>query len=393
MKTTVCQLHGDEMLETLYALNSYALHASPPLQNKDDWMAIVRERKGMVCLAACEDEKPVSVAVATPMTQNMRGQLFSANGIWGVSTDPAARRKGYCRQIIGSLLETGHGSGMAFSNLYPFRESFYERLGYVSFPLVKIARFATLSLAPLLKMEAEGEMILQLIGDAYEAYRTYLTWMRLHTHGMAFFDYGDRGRAHQNLLWVASANFEGKTEGIMLYRTMGDDVTRYRFVASRFYYRTSRARYLLLNWMARHIDQTDQVELWLPEDEYPETWLTDMEVKVETALRPAMCRVLDVERINGMRVGKASFSVRITDPICPWNEGAWHFESQHGRLQVSKSNAAEGELTIQGLSALIAGTHNPQDLPIRGWGCHDPALQATLQQMFPRMRPYLHEMF
>jgi len=393
MNITIRQLQGEEMLERLYELNSYAMHPSPPFQNKQEWMAIVSERQGKTCYAACEAERPVSIAVSNPMTQNMRGALFPSSGVWGVSTDPTSRRKGYCRQVMASLLAAEREAGKAFSNLYPFRESFYERLGYISFPLTKIARFSTSSLSALLKMELDGEIRLQLIGEAYDPYRAYLADMRVHRHGMAFFDFGDKGRANQNLLWVASAEFAGKTEGLMLYRTTGEEVTKYHFIASRFYYRTSRARYLLLGWMARHIDQADQVELWLPEDEYPETWLSDFEVKVETAVRPAMCRVLDIEKIDGMSVGDGNFSARVSDPICAWNDDCWRFESRDGRLWVSRSSRADCNLTIQGLTALIAGAHDPQDFPLRGLGDPDLEVQSRLRRMFPGMRPFLHEMF
>jgi len=393
MNITIRAIEGEEMLETLYALNSYALHPSPPFEDKENWMAIVRERQGIICHAAYEDEKPVSIAVSTPMTQNMRGQLFPASGIWGVSTDPSARRKGYCRQVMANLLAVERESGKVFSNLYPFRESFYERLGYVSFPLTKIARFSTSALSSLSKTELGGEINLQLIREAYPAYRAYLNEMRQHRHGMALFDFGDVGRANQNLLWVAWANFDGRTEGLMMYRTTGEEVTKYNFIASRFYYQTSRARYLLLSWMARHIDQADQVELWLPEDEYPETWLADMEVKVETALRLAMCRVLDIERMNGMEVGEGSFSAHIIDPLCHWNEGSWRFENNHGKLRVVKSSTAECELSIQGLSALIAGAHDPQHIHLRGWGDPDEDVQRRMRSIFPALRPFMHEMF
>src|SRR4030042_7104343 len=281
MDITIRHLQGEEMLEALYALNAYSLHASPPLQDKEDWFSIVRERQGITCYAVFEDETPVSIAVSTPMTQNMRGELFPASGVWGVATTPQARRKGYCRQSMASLLSAERDSGKAFSNLYPFRESFYERLGYVCFPLTKIARFTTASLSPLLKMGLESEIKLQFIGEAYDTYREYLAEMRLTRHGMAFFDFGDRARANQNIFWVAKAEFAGKTEGLMLYRILGEEVAKFNFAAIRFYYKTSRARYLLLNWIARHVDQAERVELWLPEDEYPETWLTDTQVKIE----------------------------------------------------------------------------------------------------------------
>ena len=393
MNVTIRHLQGEEMLDVLYALNMYSLHPSPPFENKEDWTAIVRERKGLTCHSVFEDGEPVSIAVSSAMTQNVRGKLFPASGVWGVSTQPQARRKGYCKQAMASLLSAERESGKVFSNLYPFRESFYEKLGYVSFPLTKIARLSPRSLSPLLKMDVDGEIELKVIGDAYETYRMYLAEMRQQRHGMAFFDFGDRSAANRNVLWAALAKFDGKTEGLILYRILGEEVTKFNFVAFRFYYRTSRARYLMLNWIARHVDQADRAEIWLPADEYPETWLADLEMKVESAIRAAMSRVLDVEKIGGMSVGEGSFSARVIDPLCAWNDGYWHFEGRDGRLQVSRTSKADCELTIQGLSALIAGTHDPQDFSLRGWGNPDSALQAIQRTIFPGMCPFLHENF
>jgi predicted acetyltransferase len=210
---------------------------------------------------------------------------------------------------------------------------------------------------------------------------------------MGFFDFGDRAAANRNNLWAALAKFNGNIEGLMLYRIQGEEVTKFNFVAYRFYYQTSRARYLMLNWIARHVDQADRVEIWLPENEYPETWLADIQVKVESAIRAAMSRMLDVEKVGGMDVGEGSFAAQIVDPLCPWNDGMWRFESSGGKLQVSKSSKADCQLTIQGLTALIAGTHDPQDFLLRGWGDPDPALQSVQRGMFPGMRPHLHENF
>ncbi|MGE5122912.1 MAG: enhanced intracellular survival protein Eis [Acidobacteriaceae bacterium] len=393
MEKSIRQLQGEEMLESLYALNSYSLHPSPPLQNKEEWLNLVRARQGIVCMAVYEDESPVAIAVSTPMTQNMRGKLFTASGIWGVSTTPGSRRMGYCREAMASLLSAEHEAGKVFSNLYPFRESFYERLGYVAYPLVKIARFPAVSLSPLLKVELGGHIRQQYIGEIYDEYRAYLAEMRKDTHGMVMFDFPDRASATRNLFWAAMAMFDGSVEGLMLYRLLGEEVTKYEFSALRFYYRTSRARYLLLNWIARHIDQAERVELWLPPFEYPETWLSDSQMKIESAIRPAMSRVLDVEKIDGMEVGEGRFSAQVIDPLCPWNEGIWAFEGNDGKLCISKASRADCRMTIQGLTALIAGVHDPQDLPLRGWGDPDENLQSGLRQLFSRMNPFMHELF
>jgi predicted acetyltransferase len=258
---------------------------------------------------------------------------------------------------------------------------------------MKIARLETQSLSPLLKMGLEGEVKLQYVGEAYDSYREYLVEMRLSQHGMALFDYGDLGRIKQNLFWVATAEIDGRIEGLMMYRILGEEVTKYNFMAGRFYYQTSRARYLLLNWIARHIDQANWAEIWLSQDEYPETWMADMQVKIEASIRPAMSRVLDIEQISGMEAGQGNFSAKVIDPLCPWNEGAWRFESDQGKLRVQKSSTSDCELTIQGLTALISGIHEPQDIPLRGWGNPDASVQAIQREMFPRMNPFMHEMF
>jgi predicted acetyltransferase len=393
MNMTIRALEGQEMFDALYPLTEYAFHSSPPVQNKEEWLEHIQGHKGITCHAVFEDDAAVSVAVSTAMTQNVRDMLFPASGIWAVATHPAARRKGYVRQIMGSLLAAERESGKVFSNLYPFRETFYERLGYVTYPYPKIAKFNPAALAMLLKADFEGEIELKLIGEAYETYRAYLADMRQNRHGMGFFDDGDQTEANHNLLWAALARFNGEIEGLMLYSLQGEHVGKFNFHASRFYYKTSRARYLLLNWIARHIDQAGSAELWLPADETPETWLSDILVNIESPARAPMGRVLDVAKISGMHVGEGSFTMKVNDPLCPWNEGPWHFDTCDGRLVVSPSSSLDFELTIQGLSALVAGTHDPEDFALRGWGNPDPVLQTILRKMFPRMTPYLHEMF
>ena len=393
MTLTTRRLNGQEMIDALYNLTQYSLDPSPPFQNKDEWTALYALRHGFICHAVLEDDIAQSVAVSTAMTQNMRGALYPACGVWGVATAPSARRKGYCRQAIASLLVEEHEQGKVFSNLYPFRESFYEKMGYVSFPLTRKAILALRNLAPLLKTDSAGEIELQPIGAAFESYRAYIAEMRAERHGMAFFDFGDQAAANRNTLWAALAKFDGKIEGLMLYRITGEEPTEFHLTAYRFYYHTIRARLQLLNWLARHIDQASQAEIWLTADEIPESWYADLEIKSESATRAAMSRVLDVAKIGGMQVGAGGFNARISDPLCPWNEGVWRFEEQDGRLLVSPAQEGDCNLTIQGLTALVAGTHDPQELELRGWGDPDPRLQATLRTMFPRLWPYLHENF
>jgi predicted acetyltransferase len=408
--TIIRSLSGEEMLDVLFNLDQYAFHPSPPYQNKEEWMKLVRGRQGVTFHALFEgakvgggatsgaageaaSEAAVCGAASTGMTQNVRGKLFSASGVWGVATLPGARRKGYCRQVMASLLAAERQSGKVFSNLYPFRESFYERLGYCTFLYPMIARLKPAALLPLSKKELGGEVELKLISEAYPDYRDYLQNMIQIVHGMAYFTIGDASAAQRNRQWVALAKVDGAVEGLMLYSLQGEEISRFNFRAIRFYYRTNRARCLLLEWIARHVDQADRVEIWLPAFERPETWLSDLEIKLESQERAPMGRVLDVAGIGGMQVGDGSFTARISDPLCPFNDGVWRFESAEGRLRVEKAHHADCDLSIQALTGLVFGTHDPQDFSLRGWGNPSPGLQVVLRQMFSPKMPFLHEYF
>jgi predicted acetyltransferase len=390
---TIRQVCPEEMPEAVYPLTSYGLHPSPPLPDREDWRERVIQRQGITCYAAYEGKTSVACAVSSPMTQNLRGAILGMGGIWGVATHPAARRKGYCRTLIARLLETMRDSGRPLSALYPFRESFYERLGFVTLPQSRIASLEPSKLAPLLKKDLGGKVEMALIGEAHDAYLKYVVQMQQRTHGMAKFDFVRQVDVQRNRFWLAQAVVDGETVGLMQYNLTGEHETEYTLRAGRFYYRTSRGKYLLLQWIARHIDQANRAELWLPAFEQPETWLSDMNISLDRPPHTPMGRVVDLAQINGMRTGPGRLCVCVRDPLCPWNAGVWRLESANGRLQIRQGGQADCELTIQGVSALVYGAHDPGDFPIRGWGNPSPEVLATMRTMFPPKLAYLHEWF
>jgi predicted acetyltransferase len=390
---TIRPVDSAEMLQAVYPLTSYALHPTLPLLDPKEWQERVATRRGVTCFAVYEDETSVACAASASMSQNVRGAVLGMGGIWGVATHPAARRKGYSRRLLQRLLEEMHRSGRPLSALYPFRESFYERLGYVTLPQIHKSTFAASTLAPLLKADLGGEVEIALIGERHDVYREYMRQMQHHTHGMAMFDYVDQASVQSNRSWLALAKASGKTVGLMLYRLSGEGPIRFTMSASRFYYRCSQGKFLLLQWIARHVDQVDQVELWLPASELPETWLSDVNAGLDRATFTPMGRVVDLAQLGGVQTGPGHLSVRVRDPTCPWNEGTWQLETANGRLQVSPSAHADCELSIQALSALVYGAHDPGDFWVRGWGNPSPENLATMREMFPPQIAYLHEWF
>lgn len=390
---TIRPVYDQEMLDILYHLDNYAFHASPPLPKKDEWEKIILSRQGPSYYALFEDGDPVAITSCPSLVQNVRGKIFKMGGFADVSTHPKARRKGYSRQLIQYAMEALKENGFSVSSLYPFRESFYERLGYVTFPLSRKVIFNPSVLAPFIRQDLPGEVVHQLSGEGYDEYHAYIEEMLPDYHGMAMFADPQKESAQRNRSWLTFARQNDKTVGLMMYNLQGEEMMKLNFRAVRFYYKNALGKYLFLNWIARHIDQAERVEIWLPPFEQPNTWLPDMQVQLEPVFVAAMGRVLDISQLNGMNCGPGKIAIQVKDPDCPWNEGCWKFEEINGLLHIQASPRSDCILTIQGISALIYGTNDPQDFRFRGWGDPSADQQAILNRMFPRQLPYLHEFY
>ena len=133
-------------------------------------------------------------------------------------------------------------------------------------------------------------------------------------------------------LWLAVAHDEnGEVIGTMAYK-----ITKFwgTFEVTRFITKNAQARYLLLQFIAKHVDQVHDVQIKrMPPSERPETWFSDLSMKIdpEIWLTP-MGRVVNVRELGGMTVGSGQLTLQIEDNYCDWNNGIFTFESQNGEL-------------------------------------------------------------
>ena len=382
------RLHGEEALNPIFPLLTYAFWNTPPLPSTEDREQTLSYMESAAASVLFEDGVAVACSVSSPMEQNVRGRLMLSNGVWGVAAHPSARRRGYARQTMLHLMAADRENGRALSLLYAFRESFYERLGYAMFPQPRQASFSPANLAPLLRREMNGRVVLLTTSDGHASYNAYLRQRQQHMHGMGLFQVDSRAPRQGQENWLALAQSHGDTIGVMTYNIKSNqDLT-----VHSFFYDNSLGKYLLLEWLARHVDQVQTIRMTLAPFEHPETWLADLDMSL-SSLEPPLGRVLDVTGLEGLPVGPGEFSARIVDPQCPWNEGIYRFESVDGALHITSAEHADCELRINALAALIYGTHDPGDFAFRGWGEPSAATQAAMLSMFPRALPYLHIKF
>jgi predicted acetyltransferase len=393
MSIEVRELDLQEAIKGLHFLSSYAFTPTPPLPEINIYTERIRNRKGARYFGTFLDNELQAICCATtPLTQNLRGKLFSMGGVANVATHPAARRKGYVYQLMERLFKEFHIANVATSCLYPFKEVFYQRVGYVTLPQTKQILFSPKCLSPILKMRLDIKYQLANFYDGYEVFRSFCQQIQQFTHGMALFEMPHKEAAKDHEAWLVFAIKGDEIIGAMNY-TLKDQLMNQTLHAYDFLFKNAEGQFALLNWIARHIDQVAKVILTFRPDQTGENFYTDIRPAYQGVFVPPMGRVVTLPSLNGLPCGEGAITVQVMDQNCDWNNGTWQLSGEDGQLQITRSDVPECELSIQGLSALVYGSPDPEEFTLRGWGNPDAKQQAMLQILFPRALPYLHTIY
>lgn len=347
-----------------------------------------------------DQDLPIATATCIPMTQNVRGKIFKMGGIAAVATEPEFRKQGIIRQLMDNIFSHAQETREVFSALFPFKESFYAKFGYVALPQNKTATFSIDKLSSTTNMKLSGTVKHFYLKDVFDQYYDFTVEMQGKIHGMSI-----APKETTNFMniskpsYVAFAYENEKITGCFVYTTKGAggpiDI-RY------FYYVNANAKYLLLQFLALHIDQFTQVTLPFSPSENLELWLNDLSLKVSTRswANDPMGRIMIVEALQGMQVGTGSLIIRIIDEQCQWNEGIFTFKSNNGILEVIKESNSDLKvdcsLTISGLTAIIYGGYDIEDFPFRNWITNYQTTEECFQKikdLFTPVLPFMHEDF
>lgn len=397
---TIRRVSAEECLTTSFPLRAYAFDTSPKPADLDEvrrtWLP---HQEGNRTLVAESDGTALATATGIPMRQNLRGTVLPMAGVASVASHPLARRQGHVRELMHRLLDEMRDEGHLLSALYPFRPSFYERFGYVGVPAPRTATFAVADLAPLLRTDLPGELNWERTGTGYPEYSAFLERCLRERHGFSVFPEYRRVRVRDaDNRWLVSARVDGATDGLLTYRIEehggtleADDL----LAASPF------GRALLLQFLARHVDQVDRVSVIVAADDLPELWLTDLGVVCETRVTlpdhsAPMVRLLSVDALAGLATGVGCCRIELTGDR--WLAGSYLLDGTTGRLEI-RSGASGGvnpptaTLTAAGLSALAYGVLDPAEVVVRGLGTVPVDAAVELRRLFPRDLPYLYSSF
>lgn len=349
------------------------------------------------------------------LRQWIGGAAFPVMGLAMVSISPAHRRRGMAGRMVRQAFRHSLERGDLASALYPFRVTFYERLGYGLAGEALQYQLPPESLPD--DPEERGRVALvQDDADRAALRSVYDRWVPTQTGQM------ERGERSWNAGWesplLAHAVYrgpDGEPEGYATVRYRPDLPVAARFaeVEERAWL-TPRAQRGIYAWLSSLGDQHRQIVYRAhPEEDFGERvqeprlpsggapnwgiWFPSASLLVGP-----MFRLLDVPGALALRTAPEDAALTVTlevrDDDLPANAGPWRLRVEGGRMHAERATgAASGPtlaLPVRTLSRIFIGAVTPSRAVATGHAAiDDPSALEMLDRAFRVPRPWTFERF
>jgi predicted acetyltransferase len=370
-------------LDEIPAISRLVAHSFPgPNRSPAIWEEQLRDPiqgGGPDVLFVAEDTGRHAASLqAYPLRQWVAGKALPVAGIGMVTVSPAHRKRGVAAELMTKALIAARERGDVASSLYPFRISFYQKLGYghAGTALQYQVPPSALPDSP----ERTRVELLDRDDERREGLELYQRWIRTQTGQV------ERGERVWNyvttlqdraLVGYRAANGQLEGYALVYYRTDIPRTQRYLDV-EELAWTTQNARRGLYAWLGSLGDQWEHIMLralpahdlidWLREPRLPHgaapTW--GLWAPSATAMLGPMFRIVHLQKAWEQRtvVKGPSFSVglSVTDEQIEANRGRWRLTFEGTQVSVDQQSKTEVELglNISTLSRLYIGSLSPR---------------------------------
>jgi predicted acetyltransferase len=347
-----------------------------------------------------------------PLRQWVAGEALPVAGVGTVAIAPTHRRRRLGAALVAAALRAARERGDAASALYPFRTSFYHRLGY------GLAGEALQYQVPPLALPDSAERrlveLLESEGARREALDLYGRWARAQTGQL---ERGERVWTHvcaapdRALLGYRARGGGLEGYGLVVYRT---DLPRpKRFLeVEELVWTSPEARRGLYGWLGSLGDQWEQLLIralpshrftdWIVEPRLPHgaapPW--GLWAPAATLLLGPMFRLVDMPAAWALRRvppgSPLTMTLEVTDAQIEENRGSWRLVLDGGRVVVERHATAELtlRLDVSTLSRLFIGSLSPTAALDAGLlACDRPDLLPALDAALALPEPWTFDRF
>jgi len=340
-----------------------------------------------------------------PFQMRVGDRDMSMGGVAAVATWPDARNLGLVARMMQKAHETMRREGRAIAVLMPFRNSFYERLGYADVFYHHRWDFRPEDLARPGRHRARARMVDGLTAwQDMETLHQTVGANRLGTVRRDALFWRVRLLPEDKVVRNTYVIERGKElVGFIVARQSNDpgDKERTLFVEQAVWLDNDALQAILaLIWS--HRDQMKKVTWHLPTDVdlfpfFSEAITPEVHLKHKMMLKLVDLKAAIEQRSYPKDLeGEASLKVD-ADSTSLWNEGLWRIEIAGGQAEVRKIRAAGGRrgvpCRIQTLSAIYSGFRSASELVRLGQASFPAETCRVLDRAFPRGVPYMQEWF
>jgi len=327
-------------------------------------------------VGAFVDGRLVADVRTIPMARRINGSATPFGAIGPVACLSAYRRQGHVGRLLRLALERMREQGIALSGLFTPHDALYARFGWERSEARKQYYLRPSDIRMRFK-GAPGAVEAVAPDDWARLDAIYRTWAAprngpLHRvepwwrqNVLRHWDELTGGLGDNEVfVWK---NADGEDEGYLCYyaRTMPrlESYAPWEVQVRDFVSLSGDAYLGLWQHLLAH-DIATRVAVHMPvEDPFADLVEDPRKIELPRAEGP-MIRVVDVERALSRRpfAGSrpVSFTMRVTDPSAPWNEGVWRIDAGEGQVQVERKDGdADVELAAGTLAPLYTGFMRP----------------------------------
>jgi predicted acetyltransferase len=357
------------------------------------------------------DGRIVSSLVLYPFSATVRGQRVPITGVGSVAVSPEHRRRGVGEALLRGALRELRARSVPFSALYPFRASWYRRLGWGMAELVH--QFAVT--AADLPASEEARRVRRLLPPDRERVQTLYERAAMTGHFAL-----TRGEAwwHRRLWnypgeWLVYEPKRGAIEGYVYYEP---DSTKGPFKLALSVMEivavTPAAHRGIIGHLASLADQVEEIHIATRADHLWPTLLRDprnlhpgSEIgayrDTGNLAHGALLRVVDVktalEAVPLAAHTRGELRLELDDPVLPANARAWRVRADGaGRLVVAPATARATPRTrvrtsVETLASIVSGALAARTAAEAGLLEASPGAVELLDPWFrSRVPPFLH---
>lgn len=380
----VRQLKGSEFLESL-KLSSICFNNPFNTEGRSEeehveFLRTSTENKALndisVSLGAFSDtDELMSILCLVPYDFYFDGTSLPGTGIGNVCTYPQHRRKGAVRELFIDSMKRMYEGGSAFSYLYPFNETFYNKFGYQrlnnslqrNLSLVSLPEEKPTGSFHLLGLDATEDEFQQV----YHAYASKLNLM-VKRDEMDWKNIRDAKASLNNNYAYLYKDSEGTPRGYLVIK--GIRSSEHSFLACReFIFDSQDTLKALLSFARTYASNYRSIRFYTPIYYNLDSCCRDYTNGVSTVslAHNGMLRVINAQKVLEAATyrGTGTFTLQLADSYIAENNKLFTITYKDGKATTITTNTTtinteetpDALMSIDQFSAAIVGSYDPRD--------------------------------